>query len=214
MGDGKSIIVDTTRCTGCRGCQVACKQWNNLPGTATVQTGSYQNPADFNENTYKVVRFEDGLDAKGNPYWYFFSDMCRHCVNPPCLAGAVGEEMIHDDATGAVVYTKGTSASDYETARSSCPYDVPRQNPDTKVLSKCTMCIDRQKEGMIPACVLSCPTDAMVYGDREDILKEVEKRVALLKKTNPKAQAIDADDVRVIFIVADDPEKYHEYAAS
>ena len=84
MSDGKTILVDVSRCTGCRGCQVACKQWNELPATDTVQTGSYQNPPDMNGDTYKIVRFREGRHENGKPYWNFFTDMCRHCVNPPC----------------------------------------------------------------------------------------------------------------------------------
>ena len=65
MSDGKTILVDVSRCTGCRGCQVACKQWNELPATDTVQTGSYQNPPDMNGDTYKIVRFREGRRARG-----------------------------------------------------------------------------------------------------------------------------------------------------
>ena len=64
MSDGKTILVDVSRCTGCRGCQVACKQWNELPATDTVQTGSYQNPPDMNGDTYKIVRFREGRHEK------------------------------------------------------------------------------------------------------------------------------------------------------
>ncbi len=211
MSDGKSILVDTTRCTGCRGCQVACKQWNNLPGTETKQTGSYQNPPDSSFETYKVVRFAEGRNAEGKPYWHFFSDMCRHCTNPPCLAG--GDEIVHDEATGAVVYPKGNSQIDFDTALGVCPYNIPRKSEKSAEVSKCTMCLDRIQGGRKPACVLSCPT-AMEFGERDEILKEVERRVAELQKSNPKAQAIDVDDVRVIFIVDDDPATYHEHAAA
>ena len=212
MSDGKSILVDTSRCTGCRGCQVACKQWNELPGTRTKQAGTYQNPPDFSCDTYKIVRFAEGKkEGSREPYWYFFADMCRHCMNPPCMSASDKDEIVQDEATGAIVYTKETKNIDFETARSSCPYDVPRQNPDSKVLSKCTMCIDRIRSGVKPACVLSCPT-AMEFGEREAILKLAEERVAELKKIWPKAKAIDADEVRVIFIVTDDPKKYHTHA--
>ena len=211
MSDGKSILVDTTRCTGCRGCQVACKQWNGLPGTKTQQTGTYQNPPDMSHETYKVVRFAEGRDEKGKPYWHFFSDMCRHCVNPPCAAG--GDEIVHDEATGAVYYPKGNKAIDFDTAQGACPYNIPRKAANGPEVVKCTMCLDRIQGGRVPACVLSCPT-AMEFGDRDVILKEAERRVAELKKTHPNAQAIDADSVRVIYIVDMDPKTYHEYAAS
>lgn len=212
MSDGKSILVDTSRCTGCRGCQVACKQWNALPGTKTKQTGSYQNPPDFSAETWKLVRFAEGTkEGSREPYWYYFSDMCRHCVNPPCLVANEKDEMIHDEETGAVIYTEKTKACDFEMARGACPYDIPRQDPKSKVMFKCTMCVDRQKQGMKPACVLACPT-AIEYGDRDAILKLAKERVEELKKTYPKAKALDADDVRVIFIVIDDPKKYHDRA--
>jgi len=211
MADGKSILVDVSRCTGCRGCQVACKQWNELPATKTTQTGTYQNPPDLNADTYKVVRFKDGRDENGKPYWNFFSDMCRHCLAPGCLSGAVGDEMIQDEETGAVVYVGDTSQSDFEIALDSCPYHIPRKNEKTGQITKCTMCIDRIKEGMKPACVLSCPTGAMLFGERDEMLALAESRVAELKKTWPKAKAVDPNDVRVIYIITDDPEHYGEY---
>lgn len=73
------------------------------------------------------------------------------------------------------------------------------------------MCIDRIKEGLKPACVQACPTGAMVFGERDGILAEAEKRVALLKKDYPQAKAVDADSVRVIYIITDLPENYAPY---
>lgn len=213
MSEGQSILVDTSRCTACRGCQVACKQWNQLPGTQTRQTGTYQNPPDFSHETYKVVRFSEGVDEKtGKPYWHFFSDMCRHCVQPPCQVAANNHEIIVDEDTGAVIYTPATANMDFDMARDTCPYDVPRQNPTTKVASKCTMCVDRIKGGLKPACVLSCPTGALEFGTRKDILAKAQQRVEELKKKWPKAKALNPDTVRVIFIVTDDAKKYHQFA--
>jgi formate dehydrogenase iron-sulfur subunit len=216
MPNGKSILIDTSLCTACRGCQIACKQWNELPGTKTKQIGTYQNPQDFSAFTWKLVRFAEGKKENGKPYWYFFSDMCRHCMEPPCadtIQGFVKDGVIRDEMTGAVVYTARTKSVRFEEVRSSCPYDIPRQDPKTKVMAKCTMCIDRTKNDRVPACVQSCPTSAMVFGDRSQILAKVEKRVQELKKSYPKAMAINAEDVRVIFIVTDDPQKYWKHAA-
>lgn len=213
MANGKSILVDTSLCTACRGCQIACKQWNNLEAVKTTQSGSYQNPPDFTPETYKVVRFAEGRheDSK-KPYWYFFTDMCRHCVNPPCQVANIGDEIHQDPDTGAVLYTPETANIDYEMAYDSCPYKVPMQDPKTKIMSKCTFCYDRITNGLKPACVTSCPTGAMVFGERDEILQQAEKRVAELKKSYPKAKALDVEDVRVIYIVTDDPKKYHVHA--
>ncbi|MFZ2448873.1 MAG: 4Fe-4S dicluster domain-containing protein [Syntrophobacteraceae bacterium] len=217
MSKGKSILVDTSKCTACRGCQVACKQWHVLPAVPTKQVGTYQNPQDLSAYTWKLVRFAEGVGDKGKPYWYFFSEQCRHCVEPPCadtIGGYEPEGVIRDEATGAVIFTQKSKEAPFEEVRSSCPYNIPRQDPKTKVLAKCTMCLDRVKNNKLPACVLSCPTGAIVFGDRPAILEQVKKRVEELKKTYPKAQALNADEVRVIYIVTDDPKKYYEFAAA
>jgi formate dehydrogenase iron-sulfur subunit len=138
-------------------------------------------------------------------------------MEPPCadtIKGFVKDGVNHDKETGAVVYTEKTKTIPFEKVRESCPYDIPRQNPTTKAMAKCTMCIDRIKNNMIPACAKSCPTGAVVFGDRSQILAMAEKRVAELKKSYPKAMALNPEDVRVIFIVTDDPQKYWKHAAA
>ncbi|NSW86610.1 MAG: formate dehydrogenase [Syntrophobacteraceae bacterium] len=217
MSNGKSILVDTSRCTACRGCQVACKQWNELPGTKTKQVGTYQNPQDLSSETWKLVRFAEGIKDNGKPFWYFFSDQCRHCLVPPCLdtiQGYTDGGALQDQATGAVLFTPKSKEAPFDEVRSSCPYNIPRKDEKTGVLKKCTLCLDRISNGRPPACVLSCPTGALVFGERDEILQMVDKRVEALKITYPKAKAIDADQVRVIYIVTDDPRKYHEHAAA
>jgi formate dehydrogenase iron-sulfur subunit len=213
MATGFSILVDTSRCTGCRACQIACKQWNQLPGTITKNHGTYQNPQDLSVDTWKLVRFEDGKNGDGKPYWYFFTDQCRHCLTPGCMAEAEKGEIVQDEKTGAVIFTPKTKDLNFKATWEGCPYNIPRQDPKTKVLKKCTMCIDRIKGNQIPACVKTCPSGTLVFGERDKILAEVKKRVATLKKTFPKAVALNADDVRVIYIVKDDPKKYYQYAA-
>jgi formate dehydrogenase iron-sulfur subunit len=213
MAEGYSILVDTSKCTACRGCQIACKQWNQLPATKTKNVGSHENPQDLSFDTYKVVRFSEGSKGNGKPFWYFFTEQCRHCLSPGCMAVAEKDEIVIDPKTGAVIYTPKTKEIDFKATLEGCPYNVPRQDPKTKVLAKCTMCFDRITNSMIPACVKSCPTGAMAFGERDKILAAAKKRVDELKKTSPKAQAINADDVRVIYIVTDDPKKYFKFAA-
>ena len=213
MSNGKSIMVDTSRCTACRGCQIACKQWKGLPGTKTKQTGTYQNPPDLSAQTLKLVRFSEGIKENGKPYWYFFSEQCRHCVEPPCV-DAIGDDAAgnKDEATGAVLFTDKSKEAPFEDVRTACPYNIPRQDEKTKVLVKCNLCIDRITNNRVPSCVLSCPTGAMTFGERDAILDQVKKRVEVLKQTYPKATALNAEEVRVIYIVTDDPTKYHEFA--
>jgi len=208
MSDGYSVVVDTSLCTACRGCQVACKQWNELPGTKTKNMGGHQNPQDFSADTWKLVRFSEGKNGDSKPFWYFFSDSCRHCLTPGCMAVVENDEIVQDEKTGAVVYTPATKKLDYKATRDGCPYDIPRKNEKTGVLLKCTLCNDRIKGGQIPACVKACPTGALQFGERDKILAMVKQRVTELKKTFPKAQALNPDDVRLIIIVKDDPTKY------
>lgn len=210
---GFSILVDTSKCTACRGCQVACKQWNGLPGTKTKNMGSHENPQDLSFETYKVVRFSEGKNGGGKPFWYFFTEQCRHCMSPGCMAEVEKEEIVQDEKTGAVIFTPKTKDLNFKATLEGCPYNIPRQDPKSKVLAKCTMCFDRITNNMIPACVKSCPTGAMTFGERDKILADCTKRVEDLKKTFPKAQAINPEDVRVIYIVTDDPKKYFKFAA-
>lgn len=210
---GFSILVDTSKCTACRGCQIACKQWNGLPGTKTKNVGNYENPQDLSFETYKVVRFSEGKNGDAKPFWYFFTEQCRHCMSPGCMAEVEKEEIVQDEKTGAVIFTPKTKDLNFKATLEGCPYNIPRQDPKSKVLAKCTMCFDRITNNMIPACVKSCPTGAMTFGERDKILADCKKRVEELKKAFPKAQAINPDDVRVIYIVTDDPKKYFKFAA-
>ncbi len=212
---GKSFFIDTTKCTACRGCQMACKNWNRNGASATKNTGSHQNPPDLDGNTFKLVRFSEVAD-NGKVSWYFFADQCRHCLQPPCkdaIEGYVDKGVIHDEATGAVVYLDKAKDAPSEEVQSSCPYDIPRKAGDGRFV-KCTLCIDRVSNGLVPACVKICPTGAMNFGEREAMLAMAKERLEKLKIIHPKAQLLDADQVRVIFLVVDDPGKYHKNAVA
>jgi formate dehydrogenase iron-sulfur subunit len=212
----KSFFVDLSKCTACRGCQVACKQWNKLPATETSNWGSHQNPKDLNFSTYKLVRFQE-VTGPGILKWLFFPEQCRHCVDPPCKMVADGFNegaVIHDEATGAVIYTELTKDIDVASPEELCPYNVPRQNPETKVWSKCTMCLDRVQNGMLPACVQTCPTGTMQFGDREEILEMAKARLAVVKKTRPKAELVNADSVRVIYLCEYPAAEYYSFVTA
>jgi len=214
----KSFLIDTSKCTACRGCQVACKQWNRLPATKTVQRGSHQNPSDLSFFTFKLVRFNE-LEVNGTPRWYFFADQCRHCMEPPCqyTAESLGSKAItKDDATGAVIYNPKVRVkmADFKAIRESCPYDIPRMDEKTGGMAKCTMCIDRVREGMLPACVKACPTGAMSFGDRNMIIEKATKRLEELKSRYPDAMLADSNDVRVMYLLIDDPKRYHKHAVA
>lgn len=215
----KTFLVDTSRCTACRGCQIACKEWHELPANKTRQLGSHQNPPDLNPNNYKVVRFSEHLD-NGVVRWNFFPDQCRHCEAPPCKdTGDIYQEgaILQDEKTGAVLYTDKTkkfTAKQFEEIRESCPYNIPRRDENTGLLSKCTMCNERIHNGLLPVCVKVCPTGAMQFGERADMLKMAKNRLAALKKDWPNARLADPDDVNVIYLLIDEPEFYHTHSVA
>jgi formate dehydrogenase iron-sulfur subunit len=209
----KGFFIDTTRCIACKVCQIACKQWNNLPAEKTGNRGDLQNPSDFSFTTYKLVRMNEDITA-GKVNWLFFPDQCRHCLVPPCLLWAQDTDAIYkDEDTGAVVYTSKTRNLNAEDIIGVCPYAVPRRNKDG-LLAKCTMCNDRVKNGMEPACVKSCPTGTLNFGNLESMQVMASERLKAVKLKYPDARLLDSDDVRVIFLTAFAPEKYHKYAAA
>jgi len=216
MSEGKSYFIDTTKCTACRGCQIACKQWNQRTAEKTVNRGSHQNPPDLSYNTWKLVRFSEVAEPKVN--YYFFADQCRHCMSPPCkdvADGKVKGAILQDEKTGAVIFSPKVKIKpdDFKEIRESCPYNIPRIS-GAGVMAKCTMCFDRVKEGMLPACVKACPTGAMSFGDRKDILEKANKRLEEVKARYKDAMLGNPDDVRVIFLLVDDPKKYHKFAVA
>jgi len=212
----KMFFIDLTRCTACRSCQVACKQWKNLPAEETVNTGSHQNPPDLSFITLKTVHFIEKGKA-GNMQWLFFPEQCRHCTDPPCMGQADADKegaVIQDKDTGAVCFTDLTEQVDGDGVREACPYDIPRKQKNGKRLSKCDMCLDRVREGRLPSCVLSCATGCMNFGDEKEMEALATQRLAIVQKKYPKAVLGDPDSVRVIYLFQEDPKTYHAKAVA
>lgn len=209
----KSIFIDTGICTACRACQVACKQWHDLPAEKTINRGTFQNPEDLSFSTYKLVRMNEEM-INGRLEWLFFPDQCRHCVDAPCLETAFDETAIYrDPATGAILYTKNSKKLDADEIIESCPYNIPRKAADG-TLAKCDMCNDRVHNGLKPACVTACPTGAMIFGEREEILGFAQKRLGKVKQRFPEAMLLNPDEVNVIYLVAFAPNLYSDYAVA
>lgn len=215
----KTFLIDTTRCTACRGCQVACKEWHDLPANQTKQRGSHQNPPDLNPYNYKIVRFHEHLDENNNVVWNFFPDQCRHCLTPICVDIAtmvVPGALVQDEQSGAVLVTEKCAAlspADAKAVADACPYNIPRYDEKTHMLTKCDMCIDRVSAGMQPMCVKTCPTGAMAFGERKEMLTLAQQRLEQAKKRYPKAHLVDPEDVSVLYLLAEEAEHYYKHAA-
>jgi formate dehydrogenase iron-sulfur subunit len=168
----KAILVTPEACIGCRGCQVACKSWNQLPGIKTKNTGTYQNPPDLESAAFNIIRYSE-VPSKENPVrWLFVSRRCMHCEDAGCMkicpSGA-----LYRTAEGAVAYDREKCIG-CKLCVTACPFDVPRYDAEGKV-SKCHLCFDRIGAAMQPACVKTCPTGALKFGERMDLITAAKK---------------------------------------
>jgi formate dehydrogenase iron-sulfur subunit len=173
IGKQKAVIVDSRRCIGCRGCQVACKIWNKLPAEKTeVSDGEYTNPTDFSPITWKVVHFKEIGDydrnksGTGGLKWRMLADNCKHCLEPTCVSvcpsGALWKR-----SDGPVLYDVNRCIG-CGYCEMSCPWGVPNFDEEIHSIRKCTMCFDRIDQGLEPSCVATCPTDALKFMTLEE----------------------------------------------
>jgi formate dehydrogenase iron-sulfur subunit len=193
---------------------VACKEWKRHEAVPTRQRGTHQNPPDLTPYNFKLVRFsEQKID--GRIQWLFFPDQCRHCVVPPCkMIGDATDEtaIIQDEATGAVLFTEKTKNLPFEDVRAACPYDIPRKDEKTGLITKCNMCIDRVQANMQPMCVKTCAMGAMNFGERKDMLALAATSLERVKKEHPKAMLVDESDVNVVYLITQPMDVYHKIA--
>lgn len=173
----KSFLIDTTKCTGCRGCQVACKQWNQLKAEKTVffSGEGYQNPPLMSEYTFTRVKFKD-YQKGGQNEFAFYKEMCMHCNEPAC-ASVCPVGAFTKTVEGPVVYNADRCIG-CRFCMIACPFGIPKYewSKAFPLVRKCTGCYSRIKEGLQPACATACPT-AITYGTRIDMIKEAEKRL-------------------------------------
>ena len=173
---GKGVLVDLVRCMGCRACQVACKAWNDNPGEITLCLGCYDNPPKLSADTWSIMRFDE-LEEGGRLHWVFTKQQCMHCEEPGCVS-ACPVSALQKLENGAVVYD-GKKCIGCRYCMMACPFRVPKFQWDEPLpfIRKCTFCADRQDQGLEPACVKACPTDALMLGEREDLIDEAHRRI-------------------------------------
>src|SRR3989338_2961913 len=209
-----AMFTDVSLCIGCRACQVACKQWNQLEAEEPEWTGTYQNHAHFTDKTYRLVRFMEEKDDKGALTWNLMSDVCKHCAQAGCLEAC---------PTGAIYRTQyGTVNINQDICNgcrycvSACPFGVVAFNHDTGRASKCTFCNDRIHNGLGPACAKACPTESIQFGFRDELVPKAQKRVETLKGMGFKeAQLYGADSngflggLNAFFLLLSKPGTYN-----
>ena len=180
----KAILYDSSKCTACRGCQVSCKQWNQRPAEKTKFTGTYQNPPKLSASTWTLIQF---IEPEGEPVrWLFRKQQCFHCGDPSCVA-ACPTGALTQRADGLVFIDQNICAG-CKYCVQACPFQVPHADHATGTATKCRMCKDRIDNGLKPACATACPTGAVLYGTRDDMLKVAKKRQAILEKAGNKVR--------------------------
>jgi len=173
-----TFLIDLTRCTGCRGCQVACKQWNQMEAEKTCffRGEGYQNPPATSEHTLTTIKFRD-YQRHGQNEFAFYKEMCMHCNDPACVSVCPVSAFIKTPE-GPVVYDPGRCIG-CRFCMVACPFGIPKYewSKALPLVKKCTGCYSRIREGMKPACAKACPS-AIAYGSREDMVNIAKKRLA------------------------------------
>ena len=154
------FFTDTSVCIGCKACEVACKEWNDLEAEATHNFGSYQSHEDLTANTWDLMRFAEVDLDNGDLAWLIRKDSCMHCDEPGCLLACPAPGAIVQYENGIVDFDQ-TKCIGCQYCIAGCPFDIPRFDSSSKKVYKCTMCSDRVADGMEPACVKACPTGAI-----------------------------------------------------
>ena len=173
----KAVLYDANKCIGCRACQIACKQWNELPSVITTNRGTYENPPHLDAYTFTKIRFKE-IENDGKFHFVFTKVQCFHCEHPAC-ATACPVGALQKTDNGPVIYDDNKCIG-CRYCQVACPFGIPNFQWDSPQpwIRKCTFCADRQGGGLQPACVTTCPTGALEYGEREDLIAEAKQRIA------------------------------------
>lgn len=173
-----SFLVDTTKCIGCRGCQIACKQWNQNLTDKTTMGSTFTNPPNLNSKTYTNIAFFES-EQNGTLSWNFARNGCFHCKKPACVSVCPVEALVKTPE-GPIIYREPRCIG-CRYCMLACPFNIPKYEWEkvSPRIQKCNFCYDRLLAGMIPACAKSCPTGTITFNDSiEKNLQEAKKRIA------------------------------------
>ena len=186
------FYTDTTVCIGCKACEVACKQWNQLPADGFSWIGdSYDNTGELSATSWRHVKFIEQFPADGAPglagpgpdlldpgRWLMMSDVCKHCVTAPCQQACPTGALIHTEFDNVYIQPDICNGCAYCVA--ACPFGVITRSAFDGHAHKCTLCYDRQRDGLVPACAKACPTQSIQFGPIDQLREHARQRVAEL----------------------------------
>ena len=182
-------LIDVSSCIGCKACQVACMQWNDLRDEVGSCHGTYDNPVDLTPQSWTVMKFFEVEPEAGNLEWLIRKDGCMHCEDPGCLKACPSPGAIVKYANGIVDFISEHCIGCGYCVK-GCPFDVPRISEKDNKAYKCTLCSDRVGVGLEPACVKTCPTGAITFGTKADMVASGEQRAGELQERGWKSAGL------------------------
>jgi formate dehydrogenase iron-sulfur subunit len=229
------FYTDTTVCIGCKACEVACKQWNQLPADGFEFTGnSYDNTGKLSAESWRHVKFVEqfadeiaqgapslaprfALDVLPEPSldwsrWLMMSDVCKHCVAAPCQQACPTGAILYNEF--ANVYIQPDICNGCAYCIAACPFGVITRSHFDGHAHKCTLCYDRQKDGLVPACAKACPTASIQFGPIEEMRQRARERVEKLRGKGVPAYLYGDgptdtySEMNSFYLLVDRPEVY------
>ena len=205
-----SMLHDVSKCTACRACTVACKQWKSLSAEITPFIGEFQSHQDLSAKTYTLVRMSERVE-EGKFHWDFLKFQCMHCGEAACVKACPQGALYYND-NGAVSFNVDKCVGcGYCVV--NCPFGVPHIDEETHKSTKCDFCTDRIAMGLEPACAKTCPTGAIQFGDRDKMVALAESRINELRRVNPLAQTYGINErgiggTHMLYVLEAPPEVY------
>ncbi len=204
-----AMLVDFSKCIGCRACQVACKQWNQLKAEKTEMTGTYENPPDLSAMTWTKIKFIE--KGEGNTLdWYFRRMLCQHCSEAACEKVCPPKAITREEGVALVIDQNKCTGCKY--CISACPFGVPRYDEKTNTAKKCNLCIDRIANDLTPACAKVCAPGAVVFGERTELISDAKDRMAALQEMGMSNVRLYGEDelggLGVMMLMTADPDVY------
>jgi formate dehydrogenase iron-sulfur subunit len=206
-------LIDVSKCIGCKACQSACNEWNDLRAPIGENTGFVQNPDDLGPDTWTLMRYTEHENAMGDLEWLIRKDGCMHCTDPGCLKACPAPGAIVQYANGIVDFNEADCIGCGYCVK-GCPFDIPRYGVTDRKAYKCTLCVDRVSVGQEPACAKACPTGSIMFGTKAAMLDQAADRIDDLKSRgyehagvyNP--EGVGGTHVMYVLHHADQPELY------
>jgi formate dehydrogenase iron-sulfur subunit len=210
-------LIDVSACIGCKACQAACMEWNDLRDEVGSCSGVFDNPIDLSAKSWTVMRFSE-VEQNGRLEWLIRKDGCMHCADPGCLKACPAPGAIIQYANGIVdFHQENCIGCGY--CVTGCPFNIPRISKDDSKAYKCSLCSDRIAVGQAPACAKACPTGAIQFGSKEQMKDYADHRIQDLKSRGyDKAGLYDPQGVggtHVMYVLhhADQPGLYNKLPA-